>query len=87
MISYGDVLESNPLLGFDVVVQEDEILVERRTWTERLFTLPWRPWIATKTCVVPCPIPDDKVYRMGTTLYMSVRTYKEFKKLVENQNG
>jgi len=31
-----------------------------RTWRERLFTFPWRPWVArTRTWVT---VPDDDVY-------------------------
>ena len=31
--------------GFDVEVDEDAIY-RRRSWRERLFTRPWRPWVA-----------------------------------------
>lgn len=31
----------------------------RRTWRERLFTRPWRPWVATKTITVQ--VPSTKV--------------------------
>ena len=34
----------------------------RRTWLERLFTWPWRPWIETK--VVSEQVPDPKLYQL-----------------------
>jgi hypothetical protein len=34
----------------------------RRSWSERLFARPWRPWRATRR--VPVSKPDPNVYRI-----------------------
>jgi len=34
----------------------------RRSWRERLFTRPWRPWIATKT--ISYRVPSECIYVM-----------------------
>lgn len=39
-----------------------------RTWRERLFTLPWRPWVKTRRVYAP------SVYKMGDTLICSPAT-------------
>ncbi len=36
---------------------------EIRSWKERLFSLPWKPWKATKTIYYPEAIPT--MYRIG----------------------
>lgn len=36
---------------------------DKRTWKERLFSWPWRPWKATKTVYYPETIPA--MYRIG----------------------
>jgi hypothetical protein len=39
---------------------------EKRTWKERMFTLPWHPWKATKTVYYPEAIPA--MYRIGNKI-------------------
>ena len=48
------------LFGFDVIQTPMLTKTERvrRSWRERLFSLPWRPWVAWKTIEVP----DDRMY-------------------------
>ena len=47
-----------------MVVQRNEII--RRTWKERFFSLPWRPWIATRLIIHYDP--DPRVYIYGNRL-------------------
>lgn len=39
----------------------------RRSWKERLFTRPWRPWVSTKTIQVPNYKPA--IFRAGNVVY------------------
>ena len=39
---------------------------EKRTWKERLFTLPWHPWKSIKTVYYPEAIPA--IYRIGNQI-------------------
>ena len=45
-----------------------------RTWKERLFTLPWRPWVRTKS------IHRPKVFQYGNTIICSPATLKSLEK-------
>jgi sporulation protein YlmC with PRC-barrel domain len=53
------------VLGYQVTIVTSKWITDtkevKRTWKERLFTVPWRPLKKTKTVVVP----SDKVYMMG----------------------
>jgi hypothetical protein len=40
----------------------------KRTWKERLFSLPWRPWVKMKSVHAP------KVYKTGDTIICSPKT-------------
>ena len=42
-------------------VPEDRIV--GRSWKERLFSWPWKPWSAKKTIVIQAP--DEHVYVVG----------------------
>jgi len=52
-------------------IWENENLVDermyRRTWRERLFTLPWEPWLDRKTVKVPSTV----IYRTDVALPFS----------------
>ncbi len=40
--------------------------VVSRPWRERLFSWPWKPWVAEKMVVVQ--VPDKQVYVMGHSI-------------------
>lgn len=44
-----------------------------RTWRERLFTRPWRPWQKTKWLPNPARIEGDQVYKVGDIIYANQR--------------
>lgn len=48
-----------------ITVSEDCIM--RRSWRERLFSWPWKPWVAEKTIVMQ--VPDKHVYIAGNNVY------------------
>jgi hypothetical protein len=52
----GITVFKNPSL----VIQRDEIV--KRTWKERLFSLPWRPWIDIRLVIHYDPDPHVYVY-------------------------
>lgn len=59
---------------------------ERRTWKERLFTLPWRPWIATKEVPGVYLVEDGVVFQTPEGFTMNPNTYRAFKRELENRS-
>ncbi len=57
----------NPMIFFGVKIYANPNLTEleeyiaQRTWGERLFTLPWRPWLAEEKR--SRQIPSRQIYR------------------------
>lgn len=54
---------SRPLYGLKVIEDKnltihDGTTTITRSWKERLFTLPWRPWVATKEISNIIPNPE-----------------------------
>lgn len=49
-----------PIIESEVLIIDGEPYERRRTWRERLFTRPWRPWRATQR-VIP-KVPDPNFY-------------------------
>lgn len=66
-------LLSNSIVSIRII--ESELMVEdgepyevRRTWKERLFTRPWRPWKATRTVVPKVPMKGGYRLADGTII-------------------
>ena len=58
------------------LMEPGEPRVERRTWRERLWSRPWRPWVATRT-VIP-QVPHRGALRLSDgTLVMHPATVKQ----------
>jgi hypothetical protein len=51
-----------------------------RTWRERLFTLPWRPLVATKW-ITP-QIPMQGGLQIGDKIMMHPQTYNKLKNII-----
>lgn len=56
--------------GFFKVLTDEKLTMEkeeerRRSWSERLFSWPWRPWEKTKTVTVN--VPSNEFYIAGGT--------------------
>ena len=64
--------------GMQVVIVPDEHLVDR-TWRERLFSWPWRPWVRTKY-VENIMVPVGDALSIGGTLHMRRATWNELEK-------
>lgn len=62
--------------GMPVIVHRP--MTVRRTWRERLFSLPWRPFRKFKT--VPPAIGDGQVYRVLDTWHVTESTWDSLKK-------
>ena len=63
----------NRLYGYQIVeslsmvdVNNPEHVEQKRTWKERLFTLPWRPFKKTKTLTIFPPLKN--YYLIGNTI-------------------
>lgn len=46
----------------------------RRTWWERLFSWPWRPWVATKPPLIELPSFENHVYQRQVWMQSGERT-------------
>jgi len=57
---------SGKIIYDDRLVEEGESYDVKRTWKERLFTLPWRPLKATKTITPMVPMTEALVMPDGT---------------------
>lgn len=51
----------------------------RRSWRERLFTIPWRPWQATRTVIPQVPIRE--AFQFGNSLVMHPDMWRELQEL------
>ena len=75
--------------GYRVVIVPDAQGV-RRTWRERLFSLPWRPWASTK--VVPTHWPETlkdgviKSEREGV-MYMRAHVAHQIKQFIDEREA
>ncbi len=66
-------------MGVPVIVSRPTSHTARRTWRDRLWSRPWRPWRATKIVIRPAPIAPDQIFRVGNQLYMDERAYEQLK--------
>ncbi len=76
-----------PIIENEILVVDGEPYQRRRSWRERLFTRPWRPWRATKW-VVP-KIPDPNIYvsniePWGKRIYAHPVTAQRIREHLEN---
>lgn len=67
-----------------MVVDGEPYEVER-TFKERWFSFPWRPFRKTK--IVTPKVPDDRVVQMGDTLMMHPVVAKAFREQLQQQNA
>jgi hypothetical protein len=61
----------------------DEERTRIRSWKERLFTWPWRPWQKTATHMAQTQVPSRQVYRIRDTLVMHPSMLEEIKRQLE----
>lgn len=59
--------------GFKIVIHPPHKSTSKRTWKERLFTFPWRPWRSTKDIYFEM-IKDGEIIMSGDTLFMNEKT-------------
>lgn len=59
-----------------------------RTWSERFFSLPWRPWVALKPIVryVTTEVPSRQVIRTGAGFYAHPDLIAEIKAAFDKVN-
>jgi hypothetical protein len=74
----------NSFNGFDVIcdfnlTEAGEPIQIKRLWRERLFTLPWQPFRATKW--VTTQIPMKKILKIHNKLYMHPTVFETLKNL------
>lgn len=83
----------NPLLyqrpgtigGFEIVEHSPMVTrLLRRSWRERLFTLPWRPFVKTKTVQVPNPLfpLGSEIFRVGYQLHALPDTIRHMRNML-----
>lgn len=70
--------------GFKIITN-DHLMVDgepiqiRRSWRERLFSRPWRPWAAVRTFIPK--IPSPQIFEWGDTLIMHSETMRKFREM------
>lgn len=57
----------------------------KRTWVERLFSQPWRPWKATK--MITRQVPSDEVIMMEDKIIMHPATLKQLEAALEREGN
>jgi hypothetical protein len=60
----------NSFAGMRVLVARPIKKTLRRTWQERLFSRPWRPFQATQDIIVPPSIGPDEGFLIGNVLHL-----------------
>jgi hypothetical protein len=60
-------------------------IVVRRSWKERLFSLPWRPREKTKTIQIPEIIPDPNYYQIGNRIVGHPQSIRRLKDAIGTQ--
>ena len=72
--------------GLEVVINPDllvdgptEVKTQSRSWSERLFTFPWKPFERTKQVEVATRIPSPTIHRFHDTLWMHPDTWEALK--------
>ncbi len=58
---------------------------EKRTWRQRLFTLPFKPFLKTKTVsVLRDVLTDGQILKSEEGLHMNAKTFSDCKKALIN---
>jgi hypothetical protein len=64
--------------GMNVIVLRPTQVVVERSWSERLLSWPWRPWIKTRV-VLSHVVPGDYAFNIGNDLFCSEEMYERLK--------
>jgi hypothetical protein len=56
-----------------VHLTQDQPIIVRRTWWERLWSWPWRPWTSTRVQVLR--VPSSEALRIGDLLVIHPETW------------
>jgi hypothetical protein len=79
------------LYGFRIIEDPNCVIdgptrIVQRSWRERLFTCPWRPWVATYAVTPKIPNPDAVRLDHINALLMHPQTAREFRKWMRENN-
>lgn len=69
--------------GFNIICDPHKKVVNkvRRTWRERLFTLPFKPFDTHKDVIEWVDaLEDDQIIRSGNKLVCNTKTYEKIRK-------
>ena len=64
----------NRLLGKEIIIPKPAITITR-SWQERLFSLPWRPWKVTKLINNPALPNPVEVWQTSTRIIIRQEDY------------
>ena len=90
MTHFGDILGLLP--GINIVEDINltlpgETIEVERSWKERLFTLPWRPFTKTKIKMLMLPSPELYLFREHNLIVGHPETIKKLYKELEKVNA
>jgi hypothetical protein len=68
------------VLGRPVIVVRPTSKEIARTWRERLWSLPWRPWVRTRLVVIPAAIGPSQIFEMNGAFYMGEAAFAALRK-------
>jgi hypothetical protein len=65
--------------GMNVFVMRPRPVTVERSWPERWFSWPWRPWIATKAVLDPPVVAEDYAVNISNDLFCSETIYERLR--------
>lgn len=68
--------------GMKIFVSRPVSATVKRTWKERLFSMPWKPFKTTKVIMKPALISGNKCYRFGDEIHCGELFYDNLKKSI-----
>lgn len=81
-----DFTDYGTFSGMRIYVSRPVSVTIRRTWKERLFSRPWRPFTTTKVIIQPATIPANECYQFGNDLHCGDRFYENLKTQTKEYN-
>lgn len=76
-------MEMGKYCGMKIIVPPLVKQETKRTWKERLFTLPWQPFVTHNIRYIET-IKDGEVLKTADSYFMNQATYEDFKRKISS---